>query len=186
MSAGKKAILESARQLFSTYGFRGTTMRMIAADAGCDVALLAYHFGNKQQLFVEALDPKGLTESVRELLQTVPLDSIAETVLRHLVSSWETPEGAQVLAGIRAIIENSGDQIKPLGMKIWGTLAERLNAEGIDRAEERVELMMATIIGASTMRKFAHGSRLSTVSHEEFVAFFAPTMHRYLSGSLFV
>ena len=177
-------ILASARQLFAQHGFKATSMRMIAADAGCDVALLAYHFGNKQELFVAALDPQGLTDDVRQLLASVDLARVGEAVIRHLVYSWQTPEGTQVLAGIRSLLDNSAEQVTPLGLTVWGILVERLTAEGIDRAHERVELLMATIIGASTLRKFAGNSYLSQVDAEQFIAYFAPILQHFVSADL--
>lgn len=185
MSTGKDAILASARKIFAQHGFRGTTMRMIASDAQCDVALLAYHFGNKQQLFTAAIDPNGLTTQVRSILENTPLERIGTTVCKYLVTSWETPEGEQVLAGIRGIIEHSAEQISPLGMTIWGVLSQRLSDLGIDHPEERIELIMATIIGASTMRKLAKGSKISTLTADEFVSCFAPTIQRLVTDPLF-
>lgn len=185
MPSGRDAILASARKLFAQQGFRGTTMRMIAADAKCDVALLAYHFGNKQQLFTAAVDPHGLTGAVHSLLETTPLEHIGSVLCEYLVRSWDTPEGGQVLAAIRGLIENSPGHITPLGMNIWSVLAERLIQAEIDHPQERIELMMATIVGASTLRKFAHGSRLSALAHEDFVSCFAPTIQRFVTDPLY-
>lgn len=46
-------ITEVARGLFLEHGYRGTTLRAVAAGAGVDPALISYHFGSKKGLFGE-------------------------------------------------------------------------------------------------------------------------------------
>jgi AcrR family transcriptional regulator len=46
-------LLEAAAGLFAERGYRGATMRAIAARAGVNGAAANYHFGNKQQLYLE-------------------------------------------------------------------------------------------------------------------------------------
>ena len=41
------ALLEAARTHFAAKGYEATPLRLIAADAGVDVALISYHFGGK-------------------------------------------------------------------------------------------------------------------------------------------
>lgn len=52
-SNAKEKLLRSAEALFSTKGFREVSVREIAAHAGVNYALVAYHFGGKQALFDE-------------------------------------------------------------------------------------------------------------------------------------
>ncbi|MCW6003966.1 TetR family transcriptional regulator [Micromonospora sp. CPCC 205371] len=52
----KAAIAEAARVLFLRHGYKGTTVRAVAAAAGVDQALISYHFGSKQGLFGESLN----------------------------------------------------------------------------------------------------------------------------------
>jgi AcrR family transcriptional regulator len=52
-SSSKEKLLRSAEALFSTKGFREVSVREIAAHAGVNYALVAYHFGGKQALFDE-------------------------------------------------------------------------------------------------------------------------------------
>lgn len=47
----KALIAEAAKDLFLAHGYRGTTVRAVAARAGVDQALINYHFGSKQGLF---------------------------------------------------------------------------------------------------------------------------------------
>jgi AcrR family transcriptional regulator len=52
-SVSKEKLLRSAEALFSAKGFREVSVREIAAHAGVNYALVAYHFGGKQALFDE-------------------------------------------------------------------------------------------------------------------------------------
>lgn len=47
----EKDIIESAKKLFINNGFRATTMRNIATDAGVNLAMLNYYFRSKENLF---------------------------------------------------------------------------------------------------------------------------------------
>jgi AcrR family transcriptional regulator len=46
-------LLDSAEQLFAERGFDGTSIRDLAAAAGCNIASVNYHFGGKEKLYVE-------------------------------------------------------------------------------------------------------------------------------------
>lgn len=48
----KKILLESAESLFSDGGYAGTSIRDIAKSAGVNVALVNYHFGSKENLYL--------------------------------------------------------------------------------------------------------------------------------------
>lgn len=49
-------LLESAELLFARNGYAGTSLRMITADAGANIAAVNYHFGNKEGLLTAVLD----------------------------------------------------------------------------------------------------------------------------------
>jgi AcrR family transcriptional regulator len=50
----RERILEAAQRLFSERGLDATSVRDITSDAGCNVAAVNYHFGSKENLYVEA------------------------------------------------------------------------------------------------------------------------------------
>jgi AcrR family transcriptional regulator len=51
----KLKILETARLLFASHGFEGTSIRDIAKEANVNVASVNYYFSNKENLFGEIL-----------------------------------------------------------------------------------------------------------------------------------
>jgi AcrR family transcriptional regulator len=53
--ATRAAILEAGKAQFARSGYDRAALRDIAAEAGCDVALIKRYFGGKEALFTEAL-----------------------------------------------------------------------------------------------------------------------------------
>lgn len=47
----KEKILEAAEKLFGEHGYDGTSTRMLAKEAGINIAMLSYYFGSKEKLF---------------------------------------------------------------------------------------------------------------------------------------
>src|SRR4051812_50156783 len=57
-------ILDAAEELFMLHGFEGTSMRILTAKAGVNLAAVNYHFGSKDALieavFRRRLDPMNV------------------------------------------------------------------------------------------------------------------------------
>lgn len=68
----RERILEVALPMFAERGFAGTSIRMLATEAGVNVATLAYHFSDKQGLY------DTVVQRLHEDLMTGwPLDGLA-------------------------------------------------------------------------------------------------------------
>jgi AcrR family transcriptional regulator len=79
-------LLEAARRLFAERGFEDVTVREICREAGANLALVNYYFGDKLGLYLELVNEA--IASVREfnsLAMTAPPGSSAEERLRHFV-----------------------------------------------------------------------------------------------------
>ena len=51
----RQRILDTAERLFAERGFAETSLRTLTREAGVNLAAVHYHFGSKEQLFVELL-----------------------------------------------------------------------------------------------------------------------------------
>jgi AcrR family transcriptional regulator len=51
----KQRLLEAAQQAFAARGFDGATVRDICRRAGVNIAGINYHFGGKEELYIEAV-----------------------------------------------------------------------------------------------------------------------------------
>ena len=49
----QERLLDTAEELFCEHGFNGTSIRDIAANAGCNIASVNYYFGGKNNLYIE-------------------------------------------------------------------------------------------------------------------------------------
>jgi AcrR family transcriptional regulator len=67
----RQQILSVAMRLFSQRGFRGTTTKEIAQEAGVSEAMVFRHFANKEELYSAILDFKACAGDVNDLCTTV-------------------------------------------------------------------------------------------------------------------
>ena len=64
----RRLVLTSARRLFSLHGYRGTSTRDVATDAGVTAAAIYRHFGSKEGLFEAAVE-EPLHSTIEGFLQ---------------------------------------------------------------------------------------------------------------------
>ncbi len=55
LAGTKETILVNAAEIFLEHGYHDTTVRMIAQKAGVNQALINYHFGDKEALYLEVI-----------------------------------------------------------------------------------------------------------------------------------
>ncbi len=171
-------ILEAARNLFATNGYDGTSMRRIAVDAGVDSALVTYHFGTKEELFV-AVHELPINPSDMALLFDGPIEGVGERVARFAMtmlatddsmavslirSSAATPSAAAILREFidRALVE---------------PLAVQLDAPD---ARERATLAGSQILGVLYARHIVHIPDLVSASIDDLVDAIGPVLQMYL------
>src|SRR3954452_20611663 len=83
--------LDAAEELFMQHGFGGTSMRLLTAKAGVNLAAVNYHFGSKhalvEALFRRRLDPMNAARigAVDELERTERTPT-PEAIIRAFVA----------------------------------------------------------------------------------------------------
>lgn len=105
----REAIIAAARALFSEHGYRGVTVRDIAAAAGVSPALVIKHYGSKAELF-HAIGPHRIPLSGLDLPRAALGRALVQKVLTRrghgLPENWlmatarvrESPEADRVPA----------------------------------------------------------------------------------------
>lgn len=90
-------LLDAAEQLFSEKGFDGTSVRDLAAAAGCNIASVNYHFGGKENLYLE-LWRRYLVRmretrlaAIQSAMEHKPADSALENLLRAFANAFLEP-----------------------------------------------------------------------------------------------
>lgn len=71
----KNHIIEIAEGLFSKLGFDGTSTRLIAQEAGINMAMLSYYFGGKEGLYLAVFEKRIGEQKLR--LQNLNNESIS-------------------------------------------------------------------------------------------------------------
>ncbi len=93
----KDAIRAAAQRLFPEKGYAGTTVRDIAAEAGCDPALVIRHFGSKETLFLEVTSVAADGQPIAQ----GPLETLGERFIAYVLESADLTRGTY-LALLRA------------------------------------------------------------------------------------
>jgi len=83
-------ILDAAEELFMQHGFEGTSMRLLTARAGVNLAAVNYHFGSKhaliEALFRRRLDPMNTARlAALEKLEAEARPADPERIIRAFV-----------------------------------------------------------------------------------------------------
>lgn len=98
-------LCEATRSLLATRGYAATTTRAIGEEAGCDAALVAYHYGSLNALLLAALDASNDARmgAYRAAVEAAPNRRALVAALRELYAedrrSGHTALLAQLVAG---------------------------------------------------------------------------------------
>jgi AcrR family transcriptional regulator len=179
----RQRIIDAARERFMRDGYERATVRAIAADAGVDVAMVYYFFGNKEGLFTAST----LTGPEHPLHQLATLldqgtERIGERLVRRFLEHWE--EGA-VFEPFLTLWRSAAihpEARKVLHGSLAGPIAKRVAAEfGVADAELRVELVASHLAGLAFARYQLKIEPLASTAVEDLVAWLGPTVQRYLT-----
>ena len=99
--ANRRILLEAALDVFSAYGFRGTTIDQIAEKAGMSKPNLLYYFKRKQDIYVSVLE-ETLEEWLKPLHeldpQGDPVEELRRYITRKIDMSSKKPEASRLFA----------------------------------------------------------------------------------------
>jgi AcrR family transcriptional regulator len=179
----KQRIVEAAREHFKR-GYDQATVRGIAADAGVDVAMVYYFFGNKEGLFTASVIdiPEHPLHQLGTLLDE-GTDHVGERLVRRFIERWDAGDTFEPLL----TVWRSAD-VQPLARKLLhdtlaGPLAGRVAAAfGVDDAVLRVELVASHLMGLAFARYQLRIEPMASTSVDDLVAWIGPTVQRYLTG----
>jgi len=164
-------------------GYEQATVRAIAADAGVDVAMVYYFFGNKEGLFTAS----ALTGPEHPLHQLASLldegtEQIGGRLVRRFLEHWDDGGVYEPFLTLwrSAAIQPRARQV--LHDAMAGPIAERVAAEfRVADAELRVELVASHLAGLAFARYQLRIEPIASSSVEELVAWVGPTVQRYLT-----
>jgi AcrR family transcriptional regulator len=94
-AVARERLLDEAERLFAEKGFHAVSVREITRAAGCNLAAVNYHFGNKDNLYLEVFRSRWLPRAKR----------IQERVKRSLADEKVLSPAAVVRALARGFLE---------------------------------------------------------------------------------
>jgi AcrR family transcriptional regulator len=179
-------VLAAARTAFAERGFDGASIRVIAADAGVDPALVHHYFGSKDKLFLAAIHaPVDPEELLPEVLAGGTAD-LGANVVRLMLRVWDGPARAGGLALVRSAVSNEWTArllreflVVQVLRRVLGTLDHPAR-----EAEARGSLVASQLIGVVMTRYVLELEPLASASPDELVAAIGPTVQRYLTGDV--
>ena len=179
----RDAIAEAARRQFGEQGYRDTTLRSVAAEAGVDHRLVLHYFGSKQRLFREAIalpiDPQLLLERI---FDTDP-DNVARGTATAVMSVLEDADTRQTaLALIRAAASEpeAAELIREvLTERVLAPLTSRVSG---DQPRLRANMIATQFVGMAMARYVLGIEPLASAPPEQVVAAITPVFEHYLYG----
>jgi AcrR family transcriptional regulator len=179
----RQDIVNAARELFATRGYRGTTVRAIATAAGVDPALLHRFFGSKENLFAATLQfPELAAQNVLGALHP-DRAAIGERLARAYLSLWEdaaTRDQMKILTVSAMANTEAMTAVRAAIGQVLGQLTTDLT--GPDQ-EVRFQLAMAHLLGVACVRHLTRLTPLSDLTFEDLVARVAPAIQVHLTAT---
>ena len=177
-------VLAAARTSFAEKGFRGTTIRAVAAAAGVDPALVHHYFGSKDDLFLAALQiPVDPREVLAPVVAEGP-DGAGERLLHTFLSVWDDPAVQPGLVAMaRSLVADDGVTLLNEGFipVVVGPVLAELVA---DRPDVRIPLVSSQVVGLIVTRYLLALPPMAEMPSEDVVARIGPVIQHYLTGDL--
>jgi AcrR family transcriptional regulator len=182
----KQRIVRAARERFMREGYRRATVRAIAADAGVDVAMVYYFFGNKEGLFtaVSVAGPEHPLRQLAALLDEGP-ERIGSRLVRHFIRRWDQGTVFEPLVALwdtAPLLPQARDM---LHHSLVGPLAQRIQQQfHVADAELRLELVASHLIGLAFARYQLKIEPLASADPDQLAATIGATIDRYLTDPM--
>lgn len=176
-AAGRQCILEQAQKLFLVHGYNGVSIRDIVHACGLSNAALYYHFGSKQNLFVQVFR-EYIARATEQLQLAGESQGPCRQRLAHMADVYarfvlESRSEMQMLH--RDLMEFDKEEIGkvlPDAMRQIPSLFATVLEEGIAAGEVRAvdaprtsSLLMGMINALTTRRMFGQNGQIIVGRH---------------------
>ncbi|HEX2073618.1 MAG TPA: TetR family transcriptional regulator [Geodermatophilus sp.] len=179
-------MLAAARATFAERGFDGASIRAIATAAGVDPALVHHYFGNKDKLFLAAveapIDPDDLLPGVL----AGGRDALGANIVATLLRVWDGPARPAGLALLRSAMGNEWTAKLLREFLVARVLRRVIGSLDLPAAEgeARGALVASQLAGLAFTRYVLRLEPIASAPPEQLVAAVGPTVQRYLTGAV--
>lgn len=177
----RTTILDVARRHFAAKGYRGTSLRAVAADAGVDVSLIGHYFGGKAPLLVATMElPVDPVEKISSVVADGP-EGLAERLLATFLAAWD-PHRDVFSSLIRTTLGSQDDEAPMLQVAREVLLSSLTDVLVGDDRELRASLVASQLMGMATLRYVARLGPIADAPAADVVRLLAPGMQRVIDG----
>lgn len=170
--------------MFAERGFDAASIRVIAAAAAVDPALVHHYFGSKEKLFLAAVQAPADPDELLPAVLDGGTEELGANVVRMVLGVWDGPGRAAGLALIRSAVSNEWTArllrefvVERVVRRVVGTL-------GLPPADAaaRGALVASQLAGLIITRYVLQVEPVASAPAEDLVAAVGPTLQRYLTG----
>jgi AcrR family transcriptional regulator len=171
----RRALVRAARRRFATEGYRATTVRQIAADAGVNVALISRYFVSKEGLFEACMLHLSDELKTQTPGRSSTIDEVVTRLVGHVVNAPNSDDPLQLLLLLRSSGDENADRIRRNALEHFTRrLAAAAGWDADDRATDpvllRAQLAIATMLGVVALRTSAAAHPIATADPEDLTA----------------
>ncbi|TCK64531.1 TetR/AcrR family transcriptional regulator [Curtobacterium sp. PhB136] len=183
--ATRMLLVQAARRRFAFDGYRATTVRDIAADAGVNVALINRYFVSKEGLFRACLDrvvqDLGAEESPAP--RAVGLDRALGDLIGHIVRSPSDEDSMQLMLLVRSSGDDGADAIRRETLRRYAErLATVVGGSVTDELLLRAEIALSVVLGMTMLRTSTRVEPLATAPEDEIARPLDDALRALLTG----
>ncbi|PYP70625.1 MAG: TetR family transcriptional regulator [Gemmatimonadetes bacterium] len=173
----KAAILAAARQHFAASGYERATIRIIAADAGIDPAMVMRYFGNKEKLFAAAAEFDLRLPD----LAAVPRGTVGSVLVGHFLDRWESDDTLQALLRAAVSYKVAVTRLRAVfATQVMPAVAPLCKDRAT--AATRIGLVATQMLGMALCRYVLRLPPVVSLDRAAVIRWLAPTIQRYLTA----
>jgi AcrR family transcriptional regulator len=168
----RRALVRAARRRFATEGYRATTVRQIAADAGVNVALINRYFVSKEGLFEACMLRTSDELDSQSSPRSKSVDEVIERLIGHAINSPDSDNPLQLLLLLRSSGDDNADRIRRNTLEHFTrklAAAAGWNADDPDTEPVllNAQLAIATMLGVVMLRTSAAVQPVASASADD-------------------
>ena len=168
----RRALVRAARRRFATDGYRATTVRHIAADAGVNVALINRYFVSKEGLFEACMLRTSDELDTQTPTPSSNLSDVIDRLIGHAVNAPDSDDPLQLLLLLRSSGDESADRIRRRTLEHFTEkLAARAGWDADDETTRpillRAQIAIATMLGIVMLRTSAAAQPIASATHDD-------------------
>jgi AcrR family transcriptional regulator len=182
-AANRRAILAAARWKFGQAGFRGTTLRSVARDAGVDPHLVRHHFHDKADLFRAAVRIENGCPAAPEPDSGTGWEGAGMHLAQQFFRLVEA-NPVEVRALVAGAMSHSvaAEVLRMYMIGSW--LRPAVSALGADQPDLRAALVAGHLLGVAMLYYLAPAPPLSGLPASKLAEAIAPELQRLLEREL--